>query len=81
MLDTGFNLKHAPCMASPTLSAHEARRIAVEATTDPRTIQRYFSGGAVQSTTLLRIKSALAVLGIPDPQASPAASTEPADAA
>jgi len=46
-----------------SLTAHEARRIAVVAVVDPRTIQQYFAGKA-KSTTSARIEQALRELGL-----------------
>jgi len=44
------------------VTAHLARKIAVAACVDPRTIQQYFSGKA-KSTTSERIEQALRELG------------------
>lgn len=49
-------------MSLRTLSAHEARRIAVAACVDPRTIRQYLDGRA-KSTTSARIELALQQLG------------------
>ena len=43
----------------PTVGAHEARRIAVEAIADPRTVVKYLSGAPVRSTVAVRIEAAL----------------------
>lgn len=47
------------------VSAHDIRRIAVAAMTDPRTIQRYLKGEPIRSTSKARIEAALAALGFP----------------
>jgi hypothetical protein len=49
-------------MSSPTITAHEARRIAVAACVDPRTIRQYLAGTS-KSTTAARIEQALQQLG------------------
>jgi DNA-binding LacI/PurR family transcriptional regulator len=45
-------------------SAHEVRRIAVEACCDPETVHRYFEGRAMKSTTTERVEAALRRLGM-----------------
>jgi hypothetical protein len=49
-------------MSSHTITAHEARRIAVAACVDPRTIAQYLAGRS-KSTTAARIEQALQQLG------------------
>ena len=49
-------------MSTQSLTAHEARRIAVAACVDPRTITQYLAGTA-KSTTSARIEQALQQLG------------------
>lgn len=46
-----------------TLSAHDLRRVAVEACVDVRTVRRRLSGGSQASTTAARIDKALRALG------------------
>lgn len=48
----------------PRLSAHDMRRLAVEAVIDPRTIARYMAGLAVASTSAARILAAGVKLGL-----------------
>lgn len=57
---------------TPTISAHDVRRIAVAAMTDPRTIQRYLKGEPIRSTSKARIEASLAALGFPAAAPSPA---------
>lgn len=47
-----------------TLTAHDVRRISVEAKVDPRTVERYLAGQTMKSTTTARIVEALKVLKI-----------------
>lgn len=47
------------------LNPHELRRIAVEASCDPKTVRRFLTGQAVRPTCRARIESALRVLAIP----------------
>ena len=58
-------LQDACTMSQRTLSAHEARQIAVLAMVDPRTVHQYLQGNA-QSTTSARIELALRELGRQD---------------
>jgi hypothetical protein len=52
-------------MQLPTsLSPHDRRRIAVEAMSDPRTVDRYLAGRRTASTTSARIRLALTKLGL-----------------
>jgi hypothetical protein len=47
-----------------TLSAHDTRRVAVEASTDPRTVVRFVRGQKTQSTTAARIRAAIERLAL-----------------
>lgn len=49
---------------SATLSAHDTRRVAVEASTDPRTVVRFVRGQKTQSTTAARIRAAIERLAL-----------------
>jgi hypothetical protein len=42
-----------------TLSPHDARKVAVWASTDPRTVLRFVNGQPMRSTTADRVKTAL----------------------
>lgn len=57
------------------LTPHDLRRVAVLASVDPRSVQRFLEGGAVRSTTAARIADALRELelGAPLPPEPPAA--------
>jgi hypothetical protein len=63
-------------MSSYTITAHEARRIAVAACVDPRSIKQYFLGRA-KSTTSARIEQALTQLGRLDLVRRPSAEAHP----
>lgn len=60
--------RYRPRMTT-NVSAHDVRRIAVAAMTDPRTIQRYLKGEPIRSTSKARIDAAVLTLGIPAPSA------------
>jgi DNA-binding LacI/PurR family transcriptional regulator len=47
-----------------TLSAHDLRRVAVEAEVDPRTVKKVVAGGAVRDVLLRRIERAMKKLGV-----------------
>jgi hypothetical protein len=46
------------------LSAHDYRRLAVEAAVHPTTVRRYLAGEQVRSTCRIHVERALAVLGM-----------------
>jgi hypothetical protein len=48
----------------PKLDAHDARRVAAEAVCDPRSVQKYLSGGTLRPTTTQRVRAALIKLGL-----------------
>lgn len=52
---------------SLTLSAHDARRIAVAAAVHPKTVARAYAGLPVRSTSAARIVEAARILGLPQP--------------
>jgi DNA-binding LacI/PurR family transcriptional regulator len=54
---------HAPT-APPLLSAHDIRRVAVEAAVCPTTARKFLAGRPVRSTCRARIERALRALGI-----------------
>lgn len=45
------------------LTAHQARKVAVAASVDPRTVRRVLRGDPVRSSTGARVRTALARLG------------------
>jgi hypothetical protein len=47
-----------------TLSAHDLRRVAVEAEVDPRTVRKVLAGGEVRDVLLRRIERALRTLKV-----------------
>ena len=47
------------------LTPHDVRRLAVLAVCDPKTVERYYAGRRVQSTSEQRIREAAAKLGLP----------------
>lgn len=51
---------------NPALTAHERRRLAVEAAVHPATVERYLAGAPVRSTCRSHIERALVALGRPD---------------
>jgi hypothetical protein len=46
------------------LSAHDRRRLAVEAAVHPTTVNRYLAGEAVRSTCRIHVERALVALGL-----------------
>lgn len=61
MIDS-MNTSHAADEA-PVLSAHDRRRLAVEAAVCPATIRKFLSGATIRSTSRVRIERALRTLG------------------
>ena len=61
-----------------TFSAHDVRRISVEACRDPRSVSRFLRGETVRPTVAASIEAALAKLGIarPSPQVATHGPTE-----
>ena len=59
---------------SAPLSAHDTRRVAVEASTDPRTVVRFVRGQKTQSTTAARIRAAIERLALAQRDAGEATS-------
>lgn len=57
------------------LGAHTRRQVAVEATSDPRTVERYCQGLPIRSTSEVRIRAALDRLGLEMPRAAAEADT------
>lgn len=48
------------------ISAHQVRQVAVDATCDPRSVEKYLSGGSLKPMTKERIEKALITLGLGD---------------
>lgn len=55
--------KHESAHAHPAMSAHELRRVAVEALCDPRTIVKYLRGGSQPPLVRERVERALRACG------------------
>ena len=64
MLASGRSRMHNGRMTEAKLSAHDARRVAVEAACDPRTVRSFVAGRLVKGTSRARIADALARLGL-----------------
>ena len=54
----------------PALTAHDRRRVAVEARCGERAVRRFYDGGRIRELTFTRIVEALTRLGLPNPYAA-----------
>jgi hypothetical protein len=54
-------------MSAAKLTPHDARRVAVTAGTDPRTVEAFVAGRPMRSTTASRVAEAMRSLGMETP--------------